>query len=115
MNQGNQVGILKAAGAAGSLQFTDAASLDVEGIAAGGQAVTIAATGDNNLLTVGSTANVAGSSGTLRRRPHQSGGYGDDTGVAWFHESTAGRQITVGTDDVSAPTASGGTLGLITG
>ena len=33
-------------------------------------------------------------------------------GVVSLRESTAGRQITLGTDDISAPTASGGTLGL---
>lgn len=112
LNQANQVGILKVAGAAGSVQFTDNANLDVEGVAASGQAVTLAATGDNNELTVALGDNVTGGSVTLASDRINLAGTVTTPGLAWIHESTAGRQITLGTDDNSAATASGGTLGL---
>ena len=112
LNQANTVGNLQVTGAGGALQFTDAQSLNVQNVAATGQAVTIAATGDNNELTVVGGDNVTGSSVTLAGDQINLAGTVTTPGVAWIHESTAGRQITVGTDDVSAPTASGGTLGL---
>lgn len=112
LNQANQVGTLTVAGAAGALQFTDGTSFNVQNIAAGGQAVTLAATGDNNELTVIGGDNVSGSSVTLVGDRINISGTVTTPGTATIEESTSGRQITIGTDDVSAPTASGGTLGL---
>jgi hypothetical protein len=114
LNQANTVGNLQVTGAAGALQFTDAQSLNVENVAATGQSVTIAATGDNNELTVVGGDNVTGANVTLAGDRINLSGTVTTPGVAAIHESTSGRQITIGTDDVSAPTASGGTLGLTT-
>jgi trimeric autotransporter adhesin len=114
LNQANTVGNLQVTGAAGALQFTDAQSLNVENVAATGQSVTIAATGDNNELTVAGGDNVTGANVTLAGDRINLSGTVTTPGVAAIHESTSGRQIIIGTDDVSAPTASGGTLGLTT-
>jgi hypothetical protein len=112
LNQANQVGAFTATGVAGALQFGNGTSFNVENVAAAGQAIALTASGDNNELTVLPGFNVSAGNVTLTGDRINIAGNVTASGSATIRESTAGRQITIGTDDVNAPTASGGTLGL---
>ena len=115
LNQANQVGNFVVTSASGSLGFTDATSLNVQNVPDAGQSVSLTVSGDNNELTIVGGNNVSGSSVTLAADRMNVAGTVTATGTATLHESTTGRVITVGTDDVNAPTAGGGTLGLTSG
>jgi hypothetical protein len=103
-----------AATAGGNISYRDADAVTVgsvdgiTGVNAGANSVTLTVVGPNNLLTIASGANVNGDAGvTLVSDQMDIQGTVMTAGTALLHGSTAGRAITIGTDDTAT------TLGLV--
>ncbi|MDO8953770.1 MAG: hypothetical protein Q7V63_02875 [Gammaproteobacteria bacterium] len=120
-NTGNNIVTLAAnltTATTGTLTYTDSNDLTVgivntTGVTTNGGVITLKTLADNALLTITNAVNSTGAAiNYTSDRMTLTGTTTATAAIATLKQTTAGRQITLGTDDVSATSATTGTLGL---